>query len=419
MQKQYIRSERAHFMCPNMHFGMLVKLSAEYDSKKVKICFERLAEAHPFLRSLIEQEKESDRLFYAVSKQSQIRIEEREVVATLWEDYKEVGKNEWNVFKNGLLKVFIYPEKDRFTILFVAHHLLGDGRCLLELVSEFANAYKEEKFPSVVEEYLIRDIEDLPPNSDLTGISKYLVNSANKKWHKENYKVSYEEYASFTEQFAKDNPVAYETLAVPNRDLEKMKKVCKENEVSLNDLLMAKTYIMTGTTKIIIAADIRKQLSCYRKGAMGNYATAFGIVCKGKTTNLIEKAKQVHKQVQVHRSNHRKSMLVLSCYLNMDANLIDATAIASLGDFNSKAAQFVGQNMFGYLKRDGISITNLGKIENQNIEEAIFIPPASPAATLTIGVVTVNNCMQMCSSYYEKMVSKETIKRYLRELRDI
>jgi len=416
MEKQYIKSERAHFMCPNMHFGMMARLSQEYTDEKLSLSLNMLAKAHPFLRSLISLEEETGKLFYAVSQDSQIVIEKRENTDTLWEDYKGVANKEWNVFKNGLLRVFVYPEKTSFAIVFIAHHLLGDGRCLLGLVSEFADAYKEGKVPNEVEECLIQDIVDLPPNSDLTGINKYIVKSANKKWRKENQQVSYKDYACFAERFTKENPVAYELLKVSNSRLKKMKRCCKENSISLNDLLMAKTYIATGTKKIIIAADIRKQLSCYRKGAMGNYATAFGVICKGKTMDVVEKAKEVHKQVEVYKKNNRKLMLVLSLYLNMDANLIDAATIASFGSFESKAAKFVGQNMFGYLKRDGVSITNLGKLENQNMEELIFIPPASPATSVTIGVVTLNDTMRMCSSYYEKILSREAAKRYLEAL---
>ena len=48
MKKQYILSERAHFMCPNMHFGMLMEIEKEYDKQSVDETLLRMAEAHPF-----------------------------------------------------------------------------------------------------------------------------------------------------------------------------------------------------------------------------------------------------------------------------------------------------------------------------------------------------------------------------------
>lgn len=35
MERQYLVTERAHFMCPNMHFGILVELKEKYNKQKV------------------------------------------------------------------------------------------------------------------------------------------------------------------------------------------------------------------------------------------------------------------------------------------------------------------------------------------------------------------------------------------------
>ncbi len=64
MERQYVRSERAHFMCPNMHFGILVKVNGLYDAAKVGETIDILANAHPFLRSVMGWEQNHSRLFY-------------------------------------------------------------------------------------------------------------------------------------------------------------------------------------------------------------------------------------------------------------------------------------------------------------------------------------------------------------------
>lgn len=66
MERQYLVTERAHFMCPNMHFGMLVELAAEYDGNKIKETLEKMAKAHPFLRSVISYDEDGVRLYYDV-----------------------------------------------------------------------------------------------------------------------------------------------------------------------------------------------------------------------------------------------------------------------------------------------------------------------------------------------------------------
>ena len=66
--------------------------------------------------------------------------------------------------------------------------------------------------------------------------------------------------------------------------------------------------------------------------------------------------------------------------------------------FQSRAGAFVGGNMFGYKLRNGYSITNLGRIENDAVGEAMFIPKASPAMKKTLGALTVNGQMVLCVS---------------------
>ena len=59
MEKQYIMTERAHFMCPNMNFGILVRLNGAFDEKKLfdMDIFKDLAEK----KAAMEKEKEDSR----------------------------------------------------------------------------------------------------------------------------------------------------------------------------------------------------------------------------------------------------------------------------------------------------------------------------------------------------------------------
>lgn len=82
----------------------------------------------------------------------------------------------------------------------------------------------------------------------------------------------------------------------------------------------------------------------------------------------------------------------------MNPTLLDAAAISALRAYESKAASFVDTGMFGFGKPESHSITNLGKVENEYIKSLTIIPPASPAAKFTLGVVTLNGTMKACSS---------------------
>ena len=110
MKRQYICSERAHFMCPNMHFGIAFQLAEKYDAQRFDFAIQALAAAHPFLNCIIAQE-ESGTLYYKDTGSSTISVMIRGGEAKFWEDYSRLGERAWDVFSNGLLKVFCYPQK--------------------------------------------------------------------------------------------------------------------------------------------------------------------------------------------------------------------------------------------------------------------------------------------------------------------
>jgi hypothetical protein len=113
---------------------------------------------------------------------------------------------------------------------------------------------------------------------------------------------------------------------------------------------------------------------------------------------LFSLAKKIHNQIQKKLNSPKDLYLILQCYASLEPGLLDAAMISSRGAFDSKVAKFIGTSFFNYDKAKGYSITNLGKIENKNIESAFFIPPASPAIKKTHGVLTVNGVMRICTS---------------------
>ncbi len=394
--RKYLYTERAHYMCPNMHFGIMAEIGVEFDANGIIESIGALRSAHPLMRSLIAQEQGSSGIYYQEHSELEIPITIKESGDNWQADYDAVSSAGWNVQKEALIKVFAYPSDSGTRVLFITHHLLCDGRGLLQLVQEFADHYVNGVMPNPVDEKLMETLDDLPGGSDLGFISKVLIKDANKKWHKEGHTVSYDKYLGFERDHNSKQDIKREIKDVDGEKLDDLLDLCRENGVSLNDYLIAKMMIEESTDKVVIASDIRNKIKNYKNGALGNYATAFGVVVK-KRAEIMELAKAVDREVRSIMSKPDKEMLVLSCYFNMDPELLDSIAISTLGSFESKAGRFVGSKMFGYEKRDGHCITNLGRVESGVLTEAVFIPPASPANRKSWGVLTVNNKMRICS----------------------
>ncbi len=395
--RKYLHTERAHYMCPNMHFGIVAEIVAEFDVNRIIESIDVLKSVHPLMRSLIAEEQGSSGIYYEEQSELEIPVMIKNTDDNWQIDYEAVSSSGWNVQKDALLKVFAYPSGSGTRVLFITHHLLCDGRGLLQLAQEFADYYVNGVKPHLVDEKLMESLDDLPDGSDLRFISKLLIKDSNKKWCKEGHKVSYDEYLKFESAYDSKQDLKREITNVDGEELDALLGLCRENGVSLNDYLVARMMIEECTDKVVIASDIRNKIKNYKKGALGNYATAFGVVVKKKSSEIMELAKAVDHEVRSIISKPDREMLVLSCYFNMDPELLDAIAISTLGSFESKAGRFVGSKMFGYEKCDGHCITNLGKVESSVISEAVFIPPASPANSKAWGVLTINKKMRICS----------------------
>lgn len=104
-------------------------------------------------------------------------------------------------------------------------------------------------------------------------------------------------------------------IALPNQKggVRKTTALCKQQGFSVNDYLIAKMMWEDNTNKVIIVADIRNRIGCYRQGALGNYSTAFGVAIKKKGKDMISLAKQIASKVADIIKQPRKEMLVLAC----------------------------------------------------------------------------------------------------------
>ena len=401
---EYIFTERAHLMCPNMCFGIVICINKELNESRITDAVKSLALAHPFIRALISHEENENRFFYDVKEVSQAEIsichgnvpdiDSPEITA----EFERITSRDFDLFKEGMLKISVWPSGAKTIVLMVFHHLLADGRGALELSREFADYYVLGKQPVNAEEKLISSPSEFPANSRLSFISRLLVNRANRQWKKEDKRLSFEDYHLLADDYLKTDKVKHNLSVFQTGETNNIAEKCRTEGITVNDYLLAKLFTEDKTKRIVIAADIRKSLKCYNPGALGNYSTAFSVDLNRFEDDIFAVAKLVHEKVRAISAKPSSLYLVLQCYAALDPGLLDAAMMASRGRFESKAAEFIGKNFFHMDKPEGYSITNLGKTESDVIEDAYFIPPASPAIKKILGVLTLNGKMRICPS---------------------
>ena len=404
MTVQYLFTERAHLMCPQMNFGLVLACGQPYDAERIRDTLERLSEAHPFLKALLGYEKDRNAYYYRVTESAKTELlpESRMIADTddpeIMKKYNMLSSRDWDLFSEGMLKVAAWPMENGTCFLMVFHHLLADGRGALGLAQELAECYASGKKPKAAEERLIASAEEFPADSRLPFISRLLVNRANKTQAKEQKAVTYREYHAFADEFLRRNPIRHHVQKVSREELEGILRQCRTHGVTVNDWLLAKMMKEEQTASVIMACDLRGRLACYHEGALGNYSTAFSVEIREKEPDLFSLAEKVHEQVRRRLGKPAELYLVLQCYAALDPAVLDAACIACRGGYPSKPGKFVGSMFFGFGSGSGYSVTNLGKIESKTVTSAYFIPPASPAIRKTQGILTVNGVMTVCSS---------------------
>ena len=408
---QRIYTERAHLMCPNMCFGIAMAVDRPYDETSIRDAVKRLAAAHPFLNALLGYAEAENAYYYRATDRPQVELrlkggrydapESALAAPEIMKEYRQLTGRDWDLFEEGMLKISVWQAGTMTQFLLVFHHLLADGRGALGLAEELAECYVRGLEPKSAPETLISSVQDFPPDSRLPLISRMLVSKANRDWEKERHCVTYADYHAFANEFLRSDRVRHSIFRIGQEKLDRIRQKCHEEQVTVNDYLIAKMMQEEKTRKVIIASDLRSRLSCYREGALGNYSTAFSVEVKKREVaerSLFSLARTVRDRVAVTMARPEDLYLILQCYAELDPGLLDAAFISCKGGFPSKAGKFIGSLFFGFEAGNGYSITNLGAIESESIADAYFIPPASPAICKTQGILTVNSVMTVCTS---------------------
>jgi NRPS condensation-like uncharacterized protein len=89
--------------------------------------------------------------------------------------------------------------------------------------------------------------------------------------------------------------------------------------------------------------------------------------------------------------------------------------LAAYGNFNHSVSKKLAELIGEQIENKGIGIANLGRhnvFEYKNIKilDIQFICPAFPANLLTVGVITVNNKLNLCIRYNAGEMKEDNVR---------
>jgi NRPS condensation-like uncharacterized protein len=422
MNKLPLLNERWHLGSPNINVCFRIIIEGTFNANDFEKAMNNVCKRHPLLNYTIETDNKNNTWF--VPDTGSVGIEfYNSSEMTNWQDwYKKIDDVPFNFRHGPLVKICIIFEKNQTEIIVLGHHVIGDGIAYLNLSKDILLALDNK----------IGMDPQIPPmksklkkKTDLGFLTRLYAQKINKEWRKNRIIFSESDYRTFFEQYReKYIPRMYSEL-IEGTDLDKIIQECKNHGLTVNEIITAAFAVamveLSGhyTNKEIrlgVAANIRGELVEEPYNCMGNYV--FGIVAninqiseKTFITNAQDTAAILRNQLKVPKNRY----LAINFFNKIDKDLLEAAMFAVYGNYQIPVALKLGEIIGERSKNKGIGISNLGKHEftkftNLKVLDVQFIGPAFPANLLSVGIITVNNKLNICLRYNESEVATNSIK---------
>ena len=392
-----ISTERIDLFDVNIIIAMQVRLSEEVPFEELQKAFEKACKAHEVLRSKVVIDEEGE-AFYADCDAPQNSFSE--TTQTLSEIINANERKRFRIEEGEFIRGFASPEG----LVFLMHHLAGDGKSLLYFIESFMECLSGKE----IEEVHFKNItlENLPQESRIPFLYELLVKRWNRKWQKDKRIFGFLDMDSAYESFWKNR----KTKTIINRyekaDIDQMIQKAKDAGVSLTAYLIT-DMIKDEKKKVDVGLAVDGRTDNNR--SMGNQATGISIEYKyDERKSFEDNARTVHGLMQKKLNDDRYRFFVLQFMGKMDSTLKDALNLEHAGYFHAKSSSKVAE-ILGYGEKvKDYSITNLtradiplkyGEIE---IKEITFVPPVISYGKNIIGIVTAGDVMNIAWHTYEE-----------------
>lgn len=393
--KYAIETERADLFDVNIIITISVKLEKDVSFNTLNTAFKKACTLHEVLKSKIIIEPNGE-AYYVDAENPQNSFSKTDLSIT--ELIQENQKRRFKIEDGEFIRAFQSPDG----LVFMMHHLGGDGKSLMYFIETFMNclAGNETAFAPFKNLTLV----NLPEKSKVPFFYNMLVKSWNKKWRKQKKVFTFADMDCEYEKFWKNHDTKIEIKKYEGTELSNLLTSAKSLGVSLTAYLITQ-MLQTANTKMDVGLAVDGRLDNNR--SMGNQATGISILYKYNSKKTFEEnARCVHKLMKQKLSNQLYRYFVLHFMGMMDSTLKDSLNLERADYFHSKTSSQVAE-LLGYGKKvKDLSITNLTRADipltygEHTIKEITFIPPIVSYAKHVIGIVTAGDVMTVSSSIY-------------------
>ncbi len=392
-----IETERTDLFDTNIIITIRVRLNEAVPADALQSAFAKACGAHEVLNMKVVLEP-SGEAYYTdndISCNSFVSTD-----LSLQELINVNEKKRFLIEEGEFIRGFMSPDG----IIFMMHHLGGDGKSLMYFIETFMKCLAGEECERVPFRSLT--VEDLPSESRMPFAYKLLLKYWNIRWKKDRRVFTFEDMDKAYDKFWKDRMTVVDVRSYGREELSDLLTKSKAAGVSLTSYLITDLIKdMDREADVGLAVDGR--LDANRR--MGNQATGIEVKYRyDESSSFEENAKNVHELMKKRLSDIRSRYFVLHFMGRLDPTLTDALNMERAGYFGSRTSSRAADAMGYGDKTKDISITNLTRADipleygPYRIEDIVFIPPIVSYGRNVIGIVTAGDTMNVVRHVYEK-----------------
>jgi NRPS condensation-like uncharacterized protein len=411
MEKLKMATERIFLRSPNINVCFRMTVRGNIDQAKFNAAMNRVCQRHPLLNSSIEMDK--DREAWFVPNTGRVKIEYRR--AEELQDWKEWYKTNDGVpfdFLHGpLAKICVVIGTNQAEIIILGHHIIGDGLGYLNLARDILLALDNK----------LETVPQIPPaNNEFRKekkpglVLKLYAKKLNMEWRKNRASFSENDYRVFFEQYRdKFIPEMY-TGSIDEINLGKIISRCKENNLTVNELITSALSVATvetldndpdGQIRLGVVANTRNELTTEPHYCMGDYVTGISVnVRHVPKRNFMKNVAAISRAIRKKLTSLKSRHLIVNFLNVFDTDLVESIMFASYGNYHLPISKKIGGLIKEGIVKKGLGVSNLGRHEFHGYDtikllDIQFIGPAFPANLLSASMITVNNRLNICLRY--------------------
>ena len=383
-----IETERENLFDVNMVIAMRVRIAGVVLFEDLEKAFYKAVASYEILNSKVIIEENGD-AFYVDCDTPKSSIKETSL------GFEEIiNANErirFRIEEGEYIRAFLSPDG----IIFLMHHLGGDGKSLLYFIESFLSIYAGEEINYVP--FANLPVSALPEDSGMLYLYRSFVKFWNKRWAKIKRVFTYADMDEAYGYFWKTHKTKTVVDEYGEDTLKDFLAKSKEAGCSLTSYLVA-LWIKDMSFKADVGFAVDGRLTVSRN--MGNFATGIHISYRyNNRLSVGENAVKINKLMKKNLDDPKTRYSVLHFIGSIDPTLIDTLSLESAGTYHTRTTSIFAEVMnYGKMKKD-LSITNLMRSDIRTeygeirISDIAFVPPVVSYGKNLIGIITVNDRM--------------------------